>query len=240
MSEAVKRILIAEDEPRIAAFVERGLQANGFATTIAENGDVAFDLADSGSYDLVILDIGLPGQDGIAVLERLRSRGRLVPVVMLTGHDDVRSTVAGFESGADDYVGKPFRFEELLARIRARLRPRPDASDRLIRVGTLALDLSGQRVIVGDRMVELTAREFRLAEVFFRHPGQVLNRRQLIEMAWGEGHDPASNVVEVLVGHLRQKIGEGHITTVRSLGYRLERESEPGPDRAPSAGRPAT
>jgi DNA-binding response OmpR family regulator len=218
----VKRILIAEDEPRIASFLEKGLRANGFTTTVTEDGRDALDLADSDEFDLLILDIGLPGRDGFSVLRELRTRGRQLPVIILTARDSVEDTVAGLEGGADDYVPKPFRFEELLARVRARLREGGAAEPTVLEVGDAALDLRTRRLAVGSRSVELTAREFSLADMFFRHPGQVLSREQLLSHVWGYDYDPGSNVVDVYVRYLRQKLGEGRITTVRGMGYRLE------------------
>jgi DNA-binding response OmpR family regulator len=218
----VRRILIAEDEPRIASFLEKGLRANGFTTTVTDDGRDALDLADSDDFDLLILDIGLPGRDGFAVLRELRQRGRRLPVVILTARDSVEDTVAGLEGGADDYVPKPFRFEELLARVRARLRDEGVAEPTVLSVGDASLDLRTRRLTVGGRTVELTAREFAMAEMFFRHPGQVLSREQLLSHVWGYDYDPGSNVVEVYVRYLRQKLGESWITTVRGMGYRLE------------------
>jgi DNA-binding response OmpR family regulator len=229
---SVSRILIAEDEARIASFLEKGLRANGFTTTVIEDGREALDLAASGDFDLLILDVGLPGLDGFSVLRELRGRGRRLPVVILTARDSVEDTVAGLEGGADDYVPKPFRFEELLARVRARLREDGVAEPTVLRVGEASLDLRTRRLTVGGRTVELTAREFAMAEMFFRHPGQVLSREQLLSHVWGYDYDPGSNVVEVYVRYLRQKLGESWITTVRGMGYRLEQldagsEAEP-------------
>jgi DNA-binding response OmpR family regulator len=218
----MRRILIAEDEPRIASFLEKGLRANGFTTTVTEDGRDALDLADSEDFDLLILDVGLPGRDGFSVLRELRERGRRLPVVILTARDSVEDTVAGLEGGADDYVPKPFRFEELLARVRARLREDHVAESTVLRVGDASLDLRTRRLTVGARTVELTAREFAMADMFFRHPGQVLSREQLLSHVWGYDYDPGSNIVEVYVRYLRQKLGEEWITTVRGMGYRLE------------------
>jgi two-component system, OmpR family, copper resistance phosphate regulon response regulator CusR len=222
----MRRILIAEDEPRIASFLEKGFRANGFTTTVTEDGRDALDLADSEDFDLLILDVGLPGRDGFSVLRELRARGRRLPVVILTARDSVEDTVAGLEGGADDYVPKPFRFEELLARVRARLREDHVSEPTVIRVGEASLDLRTRRLTIGARTVELTAREFALADMFFRHPGQVLSREQLLSHVWGYDYDPGSNVVEVYVRYLRQKLGEPWITTVRGMGYRLEQVAE--------------
>jgi two-component system, OmpR family, copper resistance phosphate regulon response regulator CusR len=224
----VSRILIAEDEGRIASFLEKGLRANGFTTTVTEDGREALDLADSDDFDLLILDVGLPGRDGFSVLRELRERGRSLPVIILTARGSVEDTVAGLEGGADDYVPKPFRFEELLARVRARLREDRAAEPTVLRVGDASLDLRTRRLSVGGRIAELTAREFAMAEMFFRHPGQVLSREQLLSHVWGYDYDPGSNVVEVYVRYLRQKLGEAWITTVRGMGYRLEQATANG------------
>jgi DNA-binding response OmpR family regulator len=217
------RILIAEDEARIASFLEKGLRANGFTTTVTEDGRDALDMAVSGDFDLLILDVGLPGRDGFSVLRELRARGSRLPVIILTARDSVEDTVAGLEGGADDYVPKPFRFEELLARVRARLREEGTPETTVIEVGDALLDLRTRQLRVEGRTIELTAREFALAEMFFRHPGQVLSREQLLSHVWGYDYDPGSNVVEVYVRYLRQKLGDAWITTIRGMGYRLER-----------------
>jgi DNA-binding response OmpR family regulator len=222
----MSRILIAEDEARIASFLEKGLKANGFVTSVAADGRDAITLAASGRYDLLILDLGLPGKDGFAILEELRSQGSQLPVVILTARDSVRDTVAGLEGGADDYITKPFRFEELLARVRVRLRGDRVPEETLLRVGDASLDLRTRRITVDDVSSDLSAREFALAEMFFRHPGQVLSREQLLSHVWGYDFDPRSNVVDVYVGYLRKKLGKEAITSVRGMGYRLERVAE--------------
>jgi two-component system copper resistance phosphate regulon response regulator CusR len=218
----MNRILIAEDEPRIASFLDKGLRANGFSVTVVDDGEDALHMADSDDFDLLILDVGLPAMDGFAVLRELRRRGRRMPIIMLTARDSVEDTVAGLEGGADDYVAKPFRFDELLARVRVRLRTERVAEATVLEVGGASLDLRTRRLAVDGRTEELTAREFALAEMFFRHPGQVLSREQLLSNVWGYDYDPGSNVVEVYVRYLRQKIGEARISTVRGMGYRLE------------------
>jgi len=219
----VSRILIAEDEARIASFLEKGLGANGFATTVATNGRDALRLARRGYFDLLVLDVGLPELDGFEVLRELRRAGSPLPIVMLTARDDVADTVAGLEGGADDYVTKPFRFEELLARIRVRLRGDPAPTPTKLELDGLTLDLRTRQVQVDGTDIELSAREFALAELFFRHPGQVLSREQILSGVWGYDFDPGSNVVDVYVGYLRKKIGRERITAVRRMGYRLER-----------------
>lgn len=218
----MNRILIAEDEERIAAFVDKGLRAGGFTTTIAADGDTAADYARTGDFDLIILDIGLPGQDGFTVLRGLREDRVTTPVIVLTARDSVRDTVAGLEGGADDWMTKPFRFEELLARVRLRLRTAARAPEvTALRSGDLTLDLRTRRARSGTRTVELTAREFVLLELFLRHPGQVLSREQILSHVWGYDFDPGSNIVDVYVRALRKKLGAARVETVRGMGYRL-------------------
>jgi two-component system, OmpR family, copper resistance phosphate regulon response regulator CusR len=221
----VSRILIAEDEQRISSFLERGLTANGFTIEIAERGDEALRLARTDRFDLVILDLGLPGMDGFDVLRELRRGNERVPVVILTARDNVRDTVAGLEGGADDYITKPFRFQELLARVRLRLRGERAAEPTTLRVGDARLDLRTKQVIVDGRAIDLSAREFAMAEAFFRNPGQVLSRVQLLDLVWGYAFDPESNIVDVYVGYLRKKLGKHRITSLRGMGYRLEKEA---------------
>jgi DNA-binding response OmpR family regulator len=216
------RILIAEDESRIVSFLEKGLRAAGFSTIAASTGADAEALARDGSFDLVILDIGLPGIDGHEVLRRIRARGEKLPVIMLTARDGVDDTVRSFERGADDYVTKPFRFEELLARIRARLREPESTGSFELTAGAVTLDLRTRRATVEGRTVELTAREFALLETLLRHAGQVLSREQLLSHVWGYDFDPGSNVVDVYVRYLRRKLGASTIETVRGMGYRLD------------------
>ncbi len=220
----MRRILVIEDEPRIAAFIEKGLRAEGYTPTVAADGITGFDYAMSGEFDLTILDIGLPGMDGFEVLSRLRDSGSSMPVIVLTARDSGTDTVRGLEGGADDYVPKPFRFAELMARVKLRLRTRTEAtgdSTVVLEQGQVRLDLRTRRATVGDKITDLSAREFSLAEVFLRHPGQVLTREQLLSHVWGYEYDPGSNVVDVYVGYLRKKLGSDLITTVRGMGYRL-------------------
>ncbi|HEX5947977.1 MAG TPA: response regulator transcription factor [Actinomycetota bacterium] len=221
----MSRILIVEDEARITAFLQKGLAANGFTTSVAVDGAEGVAMARAGGFDLIVLDLGLPDRDGMEVLRDLRETDTRTPVIILTARDGVTDTVSGLESGADDYVPKPFRFEELLARVRVRLREQRAPEPTVLRAGGAALDLRTRRVRLGERTVELTAREFALAEVFFRHPGQVLSREQLLSHVWGYDYDPGSNVVDVYVGYLRKKLGGGLIRTVRGMGYRLEAEA---------------
>ncbi|MFC7816220.1 response regulator transcription factor [Streptomyces sp. NPDC057376] len=218
----MNRILIVEDEERIASFVEKGLRANGFTTTAVADGDSAYEYALTGGFDLVVLDIGLPGRDGFTVLRELRESRVTTPVIVLTARDSVRDTVAGLEGGADDWMTKPFRFEELLARVRLRLRTAARAPEvTVLKSGALSLDLRTRRARAGERTVDLTAREFVLLELFLRHPGQVLSREQILSHVWGYDFDPGSNIVDVYVRALRKKLGAQQVETVRGMGYRL-------------------
>ena len=198
------------------------MRAAGYATTIADDGPSALVRALSGEFDLLILDIGLPLKDGFEVLREIRERDRDLPVVILTARDSARDAVAGLEGGADDYVRKPFPFDELLARVRARLRQERAPEATSMRVGDMTLDLLSRSVTVGGETMDMTAREFALAEAFFTSPGQVLSREQILSRVWGYDFDPRSNVVDVYIGRLRKKLGEGRITGIRGIGYRLE------------------
>jgi DNA-binding response OmpR family regulator len=220
------RILIVEDENRIASFLRKGLHSNGYSTSVAGSGEEALTLARTGDFDLMILDLGLPDIDGFEVLQQVRGRNRSMPVIVLTARDAVPDRVSGLEGGADDYVTKPFSFEELLARIRVRLRSDRGPEKTVLQAGDAVLDLRTRRLTVGSRTLELSAREFSMAELFFRHPGQVLSREQLLSNVWGYDFDPGSNVVDVYVGYLRKKLGKGRIKTVRGMGYRMEPDDE--------------
>jgi two-component system, OmpR family, copper resistance phosphate regulon response regulator CusR len=218
----VSRILVAEDEIRIATFIDKGLRASGFTVTVVGDGPAAYEQAMTGDHDLLLLDLGLPLLDGFAVLNRIRQAGSRVPVIILTARTGVDDTVAGLRGGADDYIPKPFRFEELVARIRLRLRSDAREPERtVLRYGDLALDLTTRRVVVGGRQVDLSAREYSLLETLMRHPGQVLTREQLLSRVWGFDFDPGSNVVDVYIRYLRRKLGAGWIETLRGVGYRL-------------------
>jgi DNA-binding response OmpR family regulator len=217
----MSRILIAEDEPRLASFLEKGLRAQGFTTTVVADGASASALARDDEFDLLVLDLGLPGKAGADVLRDMRLSGQRMPVLILTARDDLDTTVAGLEGGADDYVTKPFRFEELLARIRARLREQPEPEKTVLDAGGVTLDMRSRRASVEGRTIELSAREYTMLEVLMRHRGQVLSREQLLSHVWGYDHDPGSNVVDVYIGYLRKKLGSDVIETARGMGYRL-------------------
>lgn len=218
------RILIAEDEERIVSFLEKGLRANGYTTIAVGTGTDAIALARDDTFDLLILDLGLPGADGHEVLRQVRGRGERMPIIVLTARSGVDDTVGALDGGADDHVAKPFRFEELLARIRLRLRDESTGTPgtpSVLTVGDVRLDLRARTVERGDRVVELTAREFALMETFMRNPGRVLSRMELLSSAWGYDFDPNSNVVDVYVRYLRTKLTDDTIETVRGAGYRL-------------------
>ncbi len=216
------RILIAEDEERISAFVAKGLEAAGYQTVIMDDGAAALEMALAGDADLLLLDVGLPSMDGFEVLRNLRGQGASIPVIMLTARTSTRDTVDGLDAGANDYVAKPFKFDELLARVRSRLREPVSLGTITISHGDISLDVHTRRASVGGREVDLSAREFALAEEFLRHAGQVLSREQLLSRVWGLDFDPGSNVVDVYVRYLRAKFGAGRIVTVRGAGYRWE------------------
>lgn len=214
-------VLLIEDEERIAQFTRQGLRLAGYSCTVVADGQEGLDEALSGGYRLVLLDIGLPTLDGFEVLRRLRVHDQATPVIMLTARDSSHAKVAGFEGGANDYLAKPFVFDELLARIRVRLRESAQRTVNELRRGDIVLDLLSRTVRVGSADVELSSREFSLAEEFFRRPGTILTREDLLRRVWGYDFDPGSNVVDVYVRYLRNKIGADRIESVRGLGYRL-------------------
>jgi DNA-binding response OmpR family regulator len=215
----VAAILIAEDEPRVSSFLRKGLSGKGFAVTVVGDGVAALAYARSGDFDLMLLDAGLPKLDSFEVLRRLRAEGSALPVVMLLPRVGLASTAARL--GTDDYITKPFRFDQLLTRVRNKLARRRSLPAELS-YGNLRLNVRTRRAHVGDYAVDLSARECALAEMFLRHPGQILTREQLLNHVWGQEHDPASNVVDVYVRYLRRKLGTNRFVTVRGIGYRLQ------------------
>lgn len=219
----MSQILIIEDEQRIASFVQKGLRAAGLTSEWAATGGDGIAIAMTGDFELIVLDLGLPDMDGFDVLASLRGSGNDLPVIILTARTSLDDTVRSLESGADDYLAKPFRFEELYARIRLRLKRASGITESLASInhGDLSLDLHTRRITVGGREVDLSAREFALAEAFLSSPGQVLSREQLLSRVWGYDFDPGSNVVDVYVRYLRAKVGAERIETVRGMGYRL-------------------
>jgi DNA-binding response OmpR family regulator len=218
----VTRILIAEDEARLASFLEKGLRSSGYTTKVVADGLAAAALATDEDFDLLILDLGLPGKDGLTVLRELRRDGQRLPVIILTARDDPADKVEGLEAGADDYLAKPFHFEELLARVRARLRGEQPSPERTLQVGGVVLDLRTRWASSEGETIELSAREFELLRTFLQHPNQVLTREQLLSHVWGYDYDPGSNVVDVYVGYLRRKLGSDRLETVRGVGYRFK------------------
>lgn len=216
------RILIADDEPRIAAFLAKGLTAAGYTTTQVTDGVKALDYATSGEFDLLILDIGMPRMDGLAVLRNLRAMHTTVPVIVLTAADSLENTVAALDGGADDYMTKPFRFEELLSRVKLRLRGTQGVTTTPALVcGDLTLDVNLRTAEIGGRVIDLSAREFVMARTFMENAGRVLSREQLLSRVWGYHFEGSSNVVDVYVRYLRHKLGAERIQTIRGVGYRL-------------------
>jgi heavy metal response regulator len=224
------RILIVEDERQIAAFLERGLKEEGYAVDVVYNGDDALDWATAAEYDGIVLDVMLPGRDGFSVCRELRARGLNTPILMLTARDAVDDRVGGLDSGADDYLVKPFAFKELVARLRAITRRQADTRSTELRVGDLTLDTLAHTAQRGDRHIELTTKEYNLLEFLMRNPNRVLSRTQISEHVWNFDFVSESNVVDVYIRYLRRKIDEGEdhklIKTVRGSGYLISDESE--------------
>lgn len=228
-------LLVVEDDAAVARFLTRGLREEGFQVDLCENGADAAEQGLAQPYDLLLLDWALPDMDGVSVLRRWRAGGVEAPVIMLTARTGVSSTVLALDAGADDYLEKPFSFEELLARIRARLRRIPQSTDAgQVQVGTATVDLRRRVLLRGQEELELSRREFVLLDVLLKHRGEVLSRSRLLDLAWGMSHDPNTNVVDVYVRYLRNKLdGEERpgvagsiIETVRGRGYRLRPQEE--------------
>ena len=219
------RLLIVEDEVPLAKLIRQGLQAEGLLADVALRGEDALWMAASTPYDVICLDVNLPGIDGLETCRRLRADGVATPILMLTARDTVDDRITGLDTGADDYLVKPFDFGELLARLRALARRRPTTEANELRVGDLTLDLATHRVRRAGQEVDLSVKEIQILEVFMRHPGEVLSRLQLLEGAWDSGYENRSNVIEVYVRYLREKLdrpfGRQSLETVRGAGYRL-------------------
>jgi heavy metal response regulator len=234
------RILVVEDEQSIARFVQQGLEENGYAVDVAGDGRNGLSYARVADYDVLVLDIMLPKMDGLELLRELRREGDKTPALMLTARDTVDDRVRGLDAGADDYLVKPFAFPELLARVRALLRRPPLQTGTVLRVADLEMDTSTREVRRGDRLIELTPREYAVLEYLMRHPDQVLTRTQIGEHVWNFDFYHESNVIDVYIGYLRRKVEkEGEpalIDTVRGVGYRLSAEEKvsrvPGEDES--------
>jgi len=222
------RVLVVEDEKKLGKLLGRGLREEGYAADVADRGEDALWMAHAVDYDAIVLDVMLPGVDGFEVCRRLRRDGVWTPVLMLTARDAVADRVSGLDSGADDYLTKPFSFEELLARLRALTRRAPAERPVVLEVGQLRLDPAGHRAWRGEQELDLSAKEFALLELFMRRPGVTLTRTQLLDGAWDLAFESRSNVVDVYVRYLREKIdrpfGCDSIETVRGVGYRLREE----------------
>jgi two-component system, OmpR family, response regulator len=215
------RVLVVEDEPKMAALLARGLREEGHAADVAPTGEDALWMARAVAYDAIVLDVMLPGVDGFGTCRELRSAGVWSPVLMLTARDAVEDRIVGLDAGADDYLSKPFSFGELLARLRALVRRAPAERPTEIAVGALRLDPASRRAWRGEDEVDLSAKGFALLEAFMRRPGEVLSRDRLLEAAWDMGFESRSNIVDVYVRYLREKVGRDAIETVRGVGYRL-------------------
>ena len=227
------RVLVVEDEVKMAGLLKRGLEEEGYAVDLAATAPDAIWAGTENEYDAIVLDVMLPDGDGFEVCRRLRAAGRWAPVLMLTARDAVQDRVAGLDAGADDYLTKPFSFSELFARLRALVRRGAGERPAVLRDGDLALDPASRRVIRGEAVIELTAKEFALLEYFMRRAGEVLTRTRILEHVWDFGYDGDSNVVDVYVRYLREKIdrpfGRDTIETIRGSGYRLHRAPSDDP-----------
>ena len=222
------RVLVVEDEPKMAALVARALREEGHAADVSGNGEDALWMAEAAPYDAIVLDVMLPGLDGLTVLQKLRERRVWTPVLVLTARDAVRDRVGGLDAGADDYLTKPFSFDELLARLRAIVRRGPVERPTTLEVGDLRLDPAAHRAWRGDAELDLSTREFTLLELFMRNAGQTLTRVQLLDGAWDMSFESRSNIVDVYMRYLREKIdlpfSRKSLETVRGVGYRLRED----------------
>jgi len=224
------RLLLVEDEEKVISFVQRGLTAERFAVDIARDGVEGLDLATSYDYDLIILDLLLPALDGTEVLRKIRRGNPQVPILILTARDAVQDKVAHFEAGADDYLTKPFAFAELLVRIKALLRRGATRQETVLRIADVELDRLSQQVRRGSKRIELTSKEYSLLEYLMANAGRVLSRTMIIEHVWDQSFDGATNIVDVYIRHLRDKVDEGRdgnlIRTVRGVGYSISDERQ--------------
>jgi two-component system OmpR family response regulator len=223
------KILLVEDEKKIAAFVRKGLEAAGFVVDVSHHGDEGYTLATTRPYDAIILDIMLPGRDGLSILKNLRERKMAVPVILLTARSELNERLEGLNLGADDYLTKPFFIEELVARLHVVTRRAAGTGQSLINVADLTINLLTREVSRGGRAIELTAREFQLLEHLARAPGRVLSRAQICERVWNYDFDPGTNLVDVYIQRLRKKIDAGEepklIETIRGVGYRMHKDA---------------
>ncbi len=222
------RILVVEDEKKVGSFIKKGLEEENYAVDIAYDGEEGLTLAQINEYDLILLDIMLPRLDGMEVLRQIRRNGSNVPILMLTAKDSVEDIVSGLNGGSDDYLTKPFSFDELVARVRALLRRKAKEKMDILTVGDLSLSTSTHRVKRGGREIELTAKEYALLEYFMRNPNRVLTRVLITEHVWDYHFDPSTNVIDVYVNYLRKKIDQGFekklIHTIRGSGYIMKDE----------------
>jgi DNA-binding response OmpR family regulator len=218
------KILVIEDEKKIASFIRKGLEEQGFSVTVSHNGDDGYLLAKTQAFDVIILDIMLPGRDGLSILKNLREQKNVVPVIMLTARSEINEKVDGLNLGADDYITKPFYMEELIARVQAIARRGGDNKLNILQSGDLTVNLISREVKRGGRKIELTPREFSLLEYIMRSPGRVFTRTQILEHVWGYDFDPQTNIVDVCIQRVRKKISDEDnklIETVRGVGYRF-------------------
>jgi two-component system OmpR family response regulator len=220
------RVLVVEDEAKLANVLRRGLRRKGMGVDIAVDGDEALLHAAATKYDVILLDVMLPGADGFDICRELRARGVWSPTLMLTARNAIEDRVRGLDSGADDYLAKPFSFDELFARLRALTRRSAHPRPVVLEVGNLALDPASHRVWRGGSELTLTPREFALLETFMRHPGEVLSRFDLLEQVWDHSYENRSNVIDVYIAYLREKLGKDVIETVRGAGYRLHDDGD--------------
>ena len=222
------RILIVEDEKKVASFIKKGLTEEGYAVDLASDGEIGLEMGLDGVHDLIVLDINLPGRDGLSVLREIRKKKVTIPVLLLTVRTAIEDKVIGLDTGADDYLTKPFAFQELLARVRALLRRQTDAEAPLLKIADLTLDPARRLVFRGVEKIELTTKEFALLDYFMRNPDRVLTRTMIAEHVWDYDFDPMTNVIDVYVNYLRKKIESGRepklIHTVRGVGYVMKVE----------------